>query len=121
MSDFLNLIKPLLLIGFAIAILFGLMSPKKLPKIFAMWIFGPILFAIVVSSFKGVFSSVGYFEKFLMLLIAGFIIMFIISRIIPRNSISEGVASNFIYDVLKFIVLLPLKMIRAIFSFLFKK
>lgn len=121
MSEFLNLIKPLLLVGFAIAIMFGLMSPQKLPKILARWVFGPILFAIIVSNFKGIFSSVGYLEKFLMLLFAGFIIMFLISRIIPRNAISEGIASNFIYDVSKFIFLIPFKIIRGIFSFLFKK
>lgn len=121
MSEFTNLIKPLLLIVFAIAIMLGLMSPKKLPKIFAMWIFGPIVFAVVLSNFKGIFSSVGYLEKFLILLILGFIIMFLISRMVPLNRISEGVTSNFIYDVLKFIVLLPVKIIRGIFSILFKK
>ena len=121
MSEFSNLFKPIMLIGFSIAIMLGLMSPKKLSKIFAMWVFGPILFAIILSNFKGIFSSVGYLEKFLMLLIAGLIIMFIISRIVPRNAIFEGVASNFVYDVLKFIALLPVKIIRGIFSILFKK
>ena len=40
MSDFLNSIKPILLVGFAIGIMFGLMSPKKLQKMIAMWALG---------------------------------------------------------------------------------
>lgn len=55
LSELNNLLKPLILLGFAFAVMFRLMSPKKIPSKLMMWILGPIITAIFITQLKGCF------------------------------------------------------------------
>lgn len=121
MSELINLLKPVLLIFFSFAVIFRLMSAKKLPKIFVIWALGPVAFAIIVSEFSNVFSSVSYFQKFAILIIIGFIIILIISKFNFQRGVSEGVMSNLIYDILKSIILFPMRVFTNLLKIFFKK
>ena len=121
MSDIFYLLKPLLIIGFAFAITLGLMSPKRLPKIFAIWIFCPLLFAILLTYLKGIFVNLGLLEKIIFIGVLGVIALVVITRLFLGKHAFEGLATHFIYDILKFIILLPFKILRGIFSIFFKK
>ncbi|MFQ5752820.1 MAG: hypothetical protein ACE5HI_12560, partial [bacterium] len=100
---------------------FGLVSSKKLPKMFAMWIFGPILFAIGLSYFKSFLSQASQLQQILIIAITVLVGVLVGLRFILGKHIFQGVVADFIYDVLKFVFFLPLKMIRGIASIFYRR
>jgi len=114
MFEILNLLKPVLLVIFALAIVLGLMSPKKLPKILAMWILGPLLFAIGIGYFKSFFSQTNSWQQLLIIAVGAFVVIVIGARLIFGKGIYHAVAGEFIYDVLKSVILLPFRILHGI-------
>ncbi|MFQ5752502.1 MAG: hypothetical protein ACE5HI_10940 [bacterium] len=114
MFEILNLLKPVVLLVVAFGLTLGLVSGKKLPKMFAMWILGPLLFAIGLSYFKGFLSQASPLQQILIITITVVVAILVGLRFTLGKHIFQGVVADFIYDVLKFVFLLPLRIIRGI-------
>lgn len=102
---------PLILIGLAIGILFGLTKPHRLGKFFVGLLVGPVLLGIVLVAGREILAGLPPGQKIIFIVIGGAIaIIIVLSLVLPRE-FRAALAADFIYDVLKFLVFLPFRIL----------
>ena len=117
----LSSLKPIIYMILVLGCMLGLISFKVLPRKLAMWAISPILFAVALSIFKGFFTDVVDWRLVLLVVGGTTLLILILGRLLLGRNISQGVASNFFYDVIKVFLFLPYYLIKLVICILFGK
>ena len=117
----LSSFKPIIYMILVLGCMLGLISFKVLPRKLAMWAISPILFAMALSTFKGFFTDVVDWRLILLVVGGTTLLILILGRLLLGRNISQGVASNFFYDVIKVFLFLPYYLIKLVIRILFGK
>lgn len=102
---------PLILVVLAFGILLGLTKPRRIGKFAVGVLVGPLLIAIAFTAGREIFDSLPVTQKILFALLAGVGLLVLILRFALPRDVWAGVTADFIYDVLKFVVLLPFRIL----------
>lgn len=109
---------PLMYVLLALGIILGLVKPRRLGRFAAGLVIGPVLASIALTAGNELFASLSLVQKILavvLVLIIG--VPMLLWVVLPRD-IWAGVVSGFLYDVLKSIFMLPVRLIGWAYYFI---
>jgi len=94
----------------AFGIMFGLVKPKRMVR-FLMWlVLGPVIIGFALTLAKQVFFSLPVLQQIiLVVLVAGAGVVIILRFALPRG-VRDGLISHLIYDLLKYLPLLSVRL-----------
>ena len=120
-SELTGPLKLLILVMLAMGLMVGLVSKKRIARYIAGIIFLPVLLYSVFSFFKGVLHNMGQVQSILLALAILLIGALVVMRLVLGHEIWSTVVGNFIYDVFKWIITLPFRILRAIYWKIIKR
>lgn len=114
MSEISSSIKVLIFILMAIGLIFGLVSKARIGKYILGLVFIPIVLGVIWTIFKGAYSGMSALQSMLFATIILVVGLVVVLRILLGKELWSTVVGNFIYDVIKWLFLLPFRMIKWI-------
>jgi hypothetical protein len=106
---------PLVLIVLALGILFGLTKPRRLGKFFVGLLVGPVLIGIVFVAGREILANLPPGQRILFIVVGAVVALIILMRVVLPREFQAALAADFVYDILKFIVFLPFRILGFIF------
>lgn len=112
---------PLVLIVLALGVLLGVTKPGRVGKLVVGLLVGPVLIGIALTIGRGILDGLTPIQKALFLLLAGAAALVLILRLALPRDVWAGVTADFVYDLLKFTVLLPFRILGFLFGLVFRR
>jgi len=112
MSEFTSSFKVLIFLILIIGFMLGLVSKKRLGKFISGLIFIPIVLMVLWNSIKGAGAAMD--SPISILLAIGILVVgaLLALRLLLGDKILHTILGNFIYDILKWLVLLPFRLLK---------
>ncbi len=110
----LDPLKPLLLALLGLGVVLGLVSKQQVLRTIGRMIFFPVLLAVILTYGKQIWIHMDSFSQMAVavaILLAGIVFLL---KIVLGKELFTDVLGNFIYDVLKTVVLFPFRLIKRI-------
>jgi hypothetical protein len=112
---------PLVLIVLALGILFGITKPRRLGKFVIGLLIGPVLIGIVFVAGREIFDGLPIGQKVIFIVVVAIALLLILLRFALPRDFKAALAADFIYDVLKFIIFLPFRILGFLFGLVVRK
>lgn len=111
----MNAFTLLIYLALALGIVVGLVKPRRFGRFLLGLLIGPILIGIALTSGRQVFESLSPLQKIAIITIGVIPAVLVLLRIVLPRDVWAGVVSGFVYDLLKWVFLLPIKLGRSVF------
>ena len=102
-------------VALALGMVMGVVKPRRFGRFVVGLLVGPILIGIALTSGRPAFESLSPLEKTGIIAIGAITAVFVLLKIVLPRDVWAGVVSAFVYDVLKWVFLLPIKLGRSAF------
>jgi len=112
---------PLVLIGLALGILFGVAKPRRLGRFVTGLLVGPVLIGIVVVAGREIFGGLPAGQKVIFLVVVAIASLLVLLRFALPRDFQAALAADFFYDVLKFMIFLPFRILGFLFGLVVRK
>jgi hypothetical protein len=100
-------------LGLALGVMFGLVKPRRFGKFIISLVIGPVLVGAAYTLGRDVLMTFSPAERVAIIAIALIPATLVLLRLVLPRDIWAGVVSGFIYDALKWLFMLPIKLIRS--------
>jgi hypothetical protein len=111
----------LMFILIALGITIGLVKPRRMGRLVIWLIFGPALIGVGFNMGKQIFWTLSPVQQILFIILVPVGAIVILLRLVLPRDVWANVLGNFIYDLLKFVVLLPFRMIGWLIDLIIKR
>jgi hypothetical protein len=98
-----------------LGMMMGIVKPRRFGKYIAGLIFTPILIGVGWTITRTTFAGLSPIQQILFFIPALLIGLAIMLRLVLPRDVWAGVVAGFIYDVLKFLFRLPVRMVRYLY------
>lgn len=99
----------------ALGIVVGVVKTRRFGRFVVGLLVGPILVGIALTSGRHAFESLSPLQRIGIIAIGAITVVFILLRILLPRDVWAGVISSILYDALKWVFLLPVKICRSAF------
>ncbi len=116
MLEMLSQFRVLVLLLLTFGLTIGIVSGKRVGKFIAGMIFMPLLLMVAFTYIQKVRVTLDPAMSLLFTIAILFAVLIIVLRLLLGKQIWHGVVADFVYDLLKWLVLLPFRIVRRIFG-----
>lgn len=110
-SQYFQLIRLILFWVFIFGILLGIKNSKRrLKSLLLSAILMPFIYSFSMGHISPFYENIGMAGKLIMIILLPLILVFIIARLLGKG-VGDAVIGNFVFSVIKFILLLPFRVL----------
>lgn len=102
-------IAAIILVLLGLGVTLGLVKTRRVGRFFVGLVFGPVLIGIGLTVGRQIFDALPPIQRVAFVVVVGLATIAVLLRIALPRDIWAGVVSAFIYDILKFLVVAPLR------------
>jgi hypothetical protein len=106
----------IIFVALTFGIVVGVVKPKRFRRFLLALVIGPILIGIALMTVNQLFKSLTAAQQLTVIAVSAIPVSLALLRIVLPRDVWAGVVSAMVYDVLKWILLFPIKLCRSAFQ-----